>query len=167
MRMATTSAITAGVIGAFALGVWTGPALVDRDVRSDVAVVASDEVKQDARTATTPARRRSASAAATSSARMVPVSAPELHAQLKPLLKAGSNVALAAEGFQDAEQFASIAHAARNTEVPFVLLKDRVLNQDKTLAAAITEFKPELDGMTEADRAREAAQADLARLSRS
>ena len=60
----------------------------------------------------------------------------------------------------------TVAHAARNTQVPFVLLKDRVLNKRKGLAAAIEEFKPALDGATEANRARMAARADIDRLGR-
>jgi hypothetical protein len=169
MSIVKTSAITAGFLGAFALGVWTGPALVDRDgSQADMAAVTKD-APAESRPAATPAPRRSArpAAASSASARVVPVSAPELHTQLKPLLNQGSNMTRAAEGFKDAEQFAAVAHAARNTEVPFVLLKDRVLNKHKTLAAAISEFKPELDGMTEANRARQAARSDLARLSRS
>ena len=60
-----------------------------------------------------------------------------------------------------AEQFVTVAHAARNTQVPFVVLKDRVLNEGQTLAEAIHEFKPELDAKAEVVRARAAAQADL------
>ncbi len=164
MSVAKTSAITAGFLGAFALGVWTGPALVDRGADTKVASVKADTPAENR--AAAPARRRTARPAAkTAVAPSIDVSAPELHSQLKPLLNKGSDMERAAEGFKDAEQFASIAHAARNTKVPFVLLKDRVLNQHKTLAAAIVEFKPELDGMSEANVAREAARSDLARLS--
>ena len=41
------------------------------------------------------------------------------------------------------------------------VLKDRVLNQGKSLADAIREFKPELDAKAEVARARSAACSDL------
>ena len=53
---------------------------------------------------------------------------------------------IASEGFRDAEQFAAVAHAARNTNVPFMALKHRILQERKSLAAAIEELKPEIDG---------------------
>ena len=64
--------------------------------------------------------------------------------------------------FLDAHQFATIAHAAHNTQVPFMLLKHRVLVEGKSLVTAIRASKPELDEAAEAARAREAAAADLA-----
>jgi hypothetical protein len=45
--------------------------------------------------------------------------------------------------------------------VPFVVLKDRVLNQGESLAEAISEFKPELDAKAEVTRASAAARSDL------
>jgi hypothetical protein len=77
----------------------------------------------------------------------------------------GTDMEIAAQGFRDGEQFALLAHAARNTEIPFVVLKDRVLQQKKSLAAAIEEFKPQLNGAAEVTRAREAARKDIAELS--
>src|SRR5687768_17915249 len=99
MSIAKTSAITAGFLGAFALGVWTGPAFVDRDGSQANMAAVTNDAPAETRPAATPARRRSARPAATSSAstKMVPVSAPELHSQLKPLLNQGSNMARAAE----------------------------------------------------------------------
>jgi hypothetical protein len=92
----------------------------------------------------------------------VPVTAPELHERLKPVLARGTKMHLAIEGFEDAEQFATIAHAARSTNVPFVLLKHRVLVEGQTLAAAIRASRPDLDASAEVARARRAARADLA-----
>ena len=92
------------------------------------------------------------------------MSAPELQERLKPLLNRGSDMTLAARDFRDAEEFAAVAHAARNTSVPFVLLKHRVLNEGKTLAAAIRESKPDLNAMSEANRARAEAKSDIAAL---
>jgi hypothetical protein len=94
----------------------------------------------------------------------IALSAPELHERLKPLLNKGTDITLAAEGFRNAEQFATLVHAARNTEVPFVVLKHRVLTDGKTLAAAIRESKPDMDAMMEANRARAQARSDIARL---
>jgi len=59
-----------------------------------------------------------------------------------------------------------VAHAARNTEIPFILLKHRVLDQGMSLARAIRASKPELNEDAEVNRARADAKADLARISR-
>jgi hypothetical protein len=72
---------------------------------------------------------------------------------------------MAAEGFRDAEQFAMVAHAARNTQVPFVLLKHRVLNEGQTLSDAIRASKPDVDGTSETNRARTQARSDIAAIS--
>jgi len=55
----------------------------------------------------------------------------------------------------------TVAHAARNTQVPFMVLKHRVLNEGRTLADAIREYKPEVNAKAEVTRARAAARADL------
>jgi hypothetical protein len=47
----------------------------------------------------------------------------------------------------------TVAHAARNTQVPFMVLKHRVLNEDRTLADAIEDYKPELNATNEVARA--------------
>ncbi len=94
----------------------------------------------------------------------VPVTAPALHNRMKPVLARGTKINLAVEGFSDAEQFATIAHAARNTQVPFILLKHRVLTEHRSLADAIRASKPDLDAEAEVERARSAAKSDLAAL---
>jgi hypothetical protein len=68
---------------------------------------------------------------------------------------------VAAEGFRSAEEFATVAYAARNTQVPFMILKHRVLNENRTLASAIQEAKPELDAKAEVERAQWQAKADI------
>jgi len=93
------------------------------------------------------------------------VSAPELHARMKPVLARGTKMPLAVEGFTSAEQFATIAHAARNTQVPFILLKHRVLVEGQSLEEAITASKPDIDARSEVQRARQEAKADMAALS--
>ena len=94
----------------------------------------------------------------------VPVTAPRLHDRMKPVLARGTRINLAVEGFSDAEQFATLAHAARNTQVPFILLKHRVLTERLSLADAIRASKPALDAEAEVVRARKAAKSDLAAL---
>jgi hypothetical protein len=86
---------------------------------------------------------------------------PGVRDRVQKVLNRGAQLEVAAEDFQDAEDFVTVAHAARNTGVPFMVLKDRVLNQGQTLAQAIHESKPELDAKGEVLRAREAARSDL------
>ena len=86
---------------------------------------------------------------------------PELRDRVKAVLNPGSNLEVAVADFDSFEQFMTVAHAARNTKVPFMVLKDRVLNRGQSLAEAIREFKPELDVKAEATRARAAARSDL------
>jgi hypothetical protein len=52
---------------------------------------------------------------------MIPLSDPRLHDRVKPLLNRGARMPIAAEGFRSAEEFATVAHAARNTSVPFMV----------------------------------------------
>ena len=87
---------------------------------------------------------------------------PELRDRVKAVLSPGTKIELAAEDFETPEQFVTVAHAARNTSVPFVLLKHRVLSEGKSLAEAIHELKPELNAKAEVERARDAARSDLA-----
>ena len=94
----------------------------------------------------------------------VPPSAPKLQTALKPLLNRGTNMDKAADGFQSGVQFAAVAHAARNTSVPFVVLKHRVLNEKKTLAVAIHESKPQLNAKREASRAWDQARTEVSEL---
>ena len=95
----------------------------------------------------------------------IPVSAPEFHARMKPVLARGTKLPLAVEGFTSAEQFATLAHAAKNTQVPFILLKHRVLTEHQSLEEAIRASKPDLDAKAEAERARAAARSDIASIS--
>ena len=109
-----------------------------------------------------PTVARSAPSAPAALMATVPPTQPDLQQRLKPLLNRGANMDSAAEGFKNGHQFATVAHAAHNTQVPFVVLKHRVLDEGRTLESAIREFKPELDAKAEADRAREEAAQDFA-----
>ena len=156
-----------GLVGAFALGVWTAPHITqpaDRDataVHETITVPEAPDAKPVTRAAS-PRRAAAAPAARAARTARVDLSTPALHERLKPVLNRGAKMELAAEGFHSAEQFATVAHAARNTEVPFVLLKHRVLNEGKSVAEAIRESKPAANAAHEADVAREQARSDIA-----
>ncbi len=91
-------------------------------------------------------------------------SAPEVQKLVKPLLNSGSNMKIAAEGFHSAEEFAAVAHAAKNTDVPFMVLKHRVLTEGKPLSTAIRESKPDINVAAEASLARGQARRDISSL---
>jgi len=80
------------------------------------------------------------------------------------VLNKGTDLDKAAEGFRDAEQFATVAHASKNTDVPFMVLKHRVLNEGMPLSTAIHESNPYLDVSAAAQLARAEARKDLAAL---
>jgi hypothetical protein len=177
MTFGKASLLAAGFVGAVGLGLAIGMTVAQRTPVSapgfDAYMSAPPSPTGDdygaarsvsARNATTSAAAAPAAdtSAAAPSAKAVDLSTPELQKRLKPLLNSGTDIKLAADGFRDAHQFATIAHAAHNTQVPFVLLKHRVLVEGKTVASAIRESKPELDAAAEAKRARDQAQADLA-----
>jgi hypothetical protein len=153
-----TLALTAGVAGAIALGVWAVPR-IDMDRQNDATPVVTESRPVE----TAPAARREAPRAArrAPATPAVAIDAPALHAKLKPVLNRGTKLTVAAEGFSSAEQFATIAHAAKNTGVPFVVLKHRVLEEGKSLTAAIRESKPDLNAAAEVRKARAAAREDL------
>jgi hypothetical protein len=180
---AKTSAAALGLVGGLALGVWIGSEMTSgrEAVTPEPAVVATQVAEEPA--ATTPQRaktrrvaraeRVSAPAAVETPApesapklvMTIPVSAPELHARMKPVLARGTKLPVAVEGFTSAEQFATLAHAAKNTQVPFILLKHRVLSEGQSLEQAIRASKPDLDAKGEVARARMAAKEDLAAVS--
>jgi hypothetical protein len=105
------------------------------------------------------------SRAATRSPAAAPVviaaSDARLHDKLKPLLNRGARMEIASDGFRSGEEFAMVAHAARNTNVPFMVLKHRVVTEQRSLEDALRDIKPEIDARAEAQRAREAAKSDM------
>jgi len=131
MKTGKTSAVTLGLVGGLALGAWIGSemTLMNREVVvSEPAAVTTLAVEEPAAPATraTPKRltrapRGAAAAAVVGSlaprtapklVMTIPVSAPELHRVMKPVLARGTKLPLAVEGFSSAEQFATLAHAA-------------------------------------------------------
>jgi hypothetical protein len=178
---AKTSAATLGLVGGLALGVWIGSEMTSgREASTPEPAVVATQLAEEPAAPTAPAKpkrvtrvpRASAPAAVDAPApestpklvMTIPVSAPELHARMKPVLARGTKLPLAVEGFTSAEQFATLAHAAKNTQVPFILLKHRVLAEGQSLEQAIRASKPDVDAKAEAARARAAARADIASL---
>lgn len=162
MTTTKTLVLTAGVAGAIALGVWAVPRVMDREARSTDALVA--DVAEPAAPAAEKAPVAPRRATTVNKVAAIPASSPALHDRLKPVLNRGTNMMVAAEGFSSAEQFATLAYAARNTEVPFMVLKHRVLDEGKTLAAAIRESKPGVNAAAEAVRARASARQEISAL---
>jgi hypothetical protein len=170
MRKSTLTALLVGILAIAALAFWWGPSLMDRDTAATAPPAAAKS------TPTEPAKSRRAAAPravptkadtekmtiAPDVVPTLPATEPELQARLKPVLNRGTRMESAAEGFRDAVQFATVAHASRNTGVPFAVLKHRVLEEDQSLARVIREFKPELDAEHEVIRARNAARFDVA-----
>ena len=184
MTVGKATALAAGLVGAVAVGVAIGPAVQDtwRARTAPKTIAAAPMTEPEVAPAPAPvakpvnrapARVREAKTREPEFAPLpakqpggvssvaVSVWEPELRDRVKAVLNPGTKIELAADDFSTAEQFVTVAHAARNTQVPFVILKDRVLNEGQTLAEAIHEFKPELDAKAEVVRARAAAQADL------
>jgi hypothetical protein len=95
----------------------------------------------------------------------VPATEPQLQDRLKPVLNRGAKMDIAAAGFTSGEQFATVAHAARNTSVPFMVLKHHVLDEGRSMADVIHQYKPNLDAKAEVARARAAARTDLVGIS--
>jgi hypothetical protein len=164
MTFARTAATGLAVVGAFALGAAVGPTIhATRNAETiRPAVVAPEEAPRLVSAETSPVMPvRNAAPRLT---RVPMASAEPVREQVKTILNRGTDVRKASEGFANAHQFMTVAYAAKNTEIPFMLLKHRVLNERKPLTAAIKESKPELDETAEAARARAEARASLARL---
>lgn len=159
--------LTAAFIGVFALGVAVGPSMTEKMSWKQPAgaSVKSQPAAESARAETprTSNKPRAGTIAApkASATVSIPASEPRLHARLKPVLNRGTKMEVASDGFRSAEQFATVAHASRNTEVPFMLLKHRVLTEGRTLEAAIHESKPGVDAKAEVKRAQADAKSDL------
>jgi hypothetical protein len=185
MTVGKAGLLMAGFVAMFAVGVMTGPTIRDNWSRMNApqapmdapqAPVAAPSVEKSAPAPAKPdrpaARTRSSSSRTdepvatkkpSNAIQRIEVSMwePELRDRVKAVLNPGSRLEIAAADFDSSEQFVTTAYAARNTKVPFVVLKDRVLNKGQSLAEAIREFKPELDVKAEVQRARAAARSDL------
>ena len=180
MTLAKASALVLGFVGAMALGVLIAPHLperwtADRDTVTTAPTASTDEAAGPARSTSrsasraTPAKSGPAAAPARKDASeiakaSVSPSTPELQQRLKPVLNRGADMTKASEGFRSGTEFAAVAHAARNTGIPFMVLKHRVVNEGKSLEAAIRAANPELDAGIAANLARAQARSDIASL---
>jgi hypothetical protein len=158
MTLGKASLLIAGLAGSMAVGVWIAPHITDRDAAAAAAT--------ESTTVEAPAPVRSVEPSRAERATMTRIAAvaptaPALHERLDGVLAQGTDAEKAAEGFSNAEQFATLAHLARNTEVPFVLLKHRVLNEGKSMATAVKMSKPAINAPLEVNRARAAARSDI------
>jgi hypothetical protein len=181
MTIGKAAALAAGFVGAVVLGMAIGPMVTQRGDSAPAAATPAWDLSQPSATAPQPvesaapvvpnpkvvhhpqpkaATVKANTAAARATAKVSP-SAPALGARLKPVLNRGANMTMAADGFGDAAQFASVAHAARNTKVPFMVLKHHVVEEKQSLADALGAVNPKLDAAAEARRARSEAQADV------
>jgi predicted dinucleotide-utilizing enzyme len=165
MTVGKTSALSLGLVGAFALGIWVSPQVRETPV-ADVApvVMVSEPTPEVAEPRTRTVRAIDMEPETEARVLMIAASAERVQRQAKDVLSSGTNVKTASAGFKNAEQFLSVAYAARNTEVPFALLKHRVVTEGKSLADAIRESKPSLDATLESNRARLEARSELSRL---
>jgi hypothetical protein len=173
MRKYALTAVIVGVLAVVAaLGYLWGPSVMDRETADTAPPTAASSPSTVTDTETVKPRRAPAPRAVAKNVEKttiapdvvpsLPATQPALHARLAPVLNRGTKMALAAEGFRDAEQFATVAHAARNTGVPFAVLKHRVLEKDLSLVRAIRASKPDVDAEREATRAANAARFDIA-----
>lgn len=165
MTIGKATAVSSAVLAAFALGVWVGPYVTGASRTETAAMTPSAAAvpAPDVTASAAPAARRAANPSVALPA--VPASSAELHQRLKPVLNQGMNMKIAAQGFHSGEQFAAVAHASRNLGVPFMVLKQRVLEEHRSLAAAIRELKPDVNPAMEANRAQMMAKADIAAIS--
>ena len=178
MTFGKAGLLTAGFVATFALGVMTGPTIRDNwyGIEAPEEAVAAQPVETSApapvkadrpapraRASSSPAHGAVAPKKASNTIHSIAVELwePELRDRAKAVLAPGSRLEIAAADFDSSEQFMTVAHAAHNTKVPFMVLKDRVLNRDQSLAEAIREFNSELDATAEVTRARAAARSDL------
>ena len=178
MTAGKASALAAGFVGALALGIAIGATMDDKwwnPSTTETAVTENAPAPAPA-PAAEPARKPRPAPAKAAAKRVRPAPAPagsvttvavdmwepELRDRAKAVLNPGTKIEMAAADFATAEEFMTVAHAARNTQVPFMVLKHRVLDEQRSLAEAIHESKPDLDAKAEAERALEAARADVA-----
>lgn len=162
MTFARAAGAGLAMAGAFALGIAVGPTI---QATRDAEILKPVPVMTDAVDTTLPAPVATPVRTSAPKLMRVPMASAEpVREEAKTILNRGTDVRKASEGFQNAHQFITVAYAAKNTEIPFMLLKYRVLTERKPLAAAIAESKPELDVQAEASRARAEARATLARL---
>jgi hypothetical protein len=164
MTLGKASAVALAIVGALALGIWISPEVRNATQPAPAGSVVQGSGLPNQGQAATAARAENVSKPAAKPVAVIPATEEKVQDHVKPLLNKGANMEKASSGFRDAETFVTLAHASRNTEIPFVLLKHRVLTEKKSLVSAIRESKPNLDATVEASRARAEAKSDLTKL---
>ena len=76
-----------------------------------------------------------------------------LTAQLQSRLPAGTDVVKASMGFRSLTQFVSAVHACQNLSIPFDKMRTAMVDEKKSLSAAIRALKPTASATIEAQRA--------------
>lgn len=76
-----------------------------------------------------------------------------LIAQLQSRLPAGTDVVKASMGFRNLTQFVSAVHASHNLSIPFDKMRTAMVDEKKSLSAAIRVLKPTASATIEAQRA--------------
>lgn len=163
MTLRQASALAVVFAGAMALGVWSGPYITgDRSFQEPGTEMVRTEAKKPEADAVATARPAGvARPRPVEPVAVVALSEPDLHARLRPVLNRGTDLRVASAEFKDAIQFAAVAHAARNTGIPFMVLKHRVVNEGMSLEKAIDELSPEKNARLEADLAIAQARFDV------
>lgn len=157
MTVLKASALLVALLGAAAIGVVARPYII-HDRPADTVAVAPAMPAAESR----PVVKKASEPIAVVRAASVKEVTPALQDRVKPLLKRGTDMNLAVQGFNKAEDFAAVAHAANNCDIPFVLLKHRVLNEHMTLARAIGVSRPMIAADVEAGRALAEGRSDVA-----
>jgi hypothetical protein len=161
MTVLKTSALVAALVGAAAIGVVARPYII-HDRPADSIAAAPATPAEDSRPAKVVKAPAPSVAVVRASNVTIAQVTPALQDRVKHLLKSGTDMDIAADGFTKAEDFAAVAHAANNCDIPFVLLKHRLLDEHMTLARAIQTSRPMIAADVEANRARAEARADVA-----
>jgi hypothetical protein len=144
------------LVAAMGIGFWVGSSYSRSDAGSEAGDVAIGTIESQ------PALEHAS--AAVEDVRLPDVAAddPALLARVQPLLNKGADLQVVSSGFRNAEQLAVVAHAARNTGAPFMVLKHNVLESGMSVPEAIEAATPELNGTIEADLALAEARRDIA-----
>ena len=172
MGTAKATALGAALFGSIIIGAWVGPYFADRAQAFGEGDVFLTSRPAQAPVPLTPkapepeAHADRAHGAAVPSAAVqttkIPLDDAKLVKRLKPMLTGGADMEVVSSGFRNSEDLAAAVHAAKNMKVPFMILKHEMVDEGRTLVAAIHVVKPTANASLEADLARSEARADLA-----
>jgi hypothetical protein len=163
VKVIKNSVLVIGLLVAFVVGVWVSPRVtpwMSRPAELSPAANASTETPKAITPAAAHARQ------SPKAAREGAAITPALTARVEPLMTRGTNMQIAERGIGNGREFAALAHASRNLDVPFVLLKDKVVTHHESLTRAIHDLKPDVNASIEATRADAEARSDLAQARR-